>query len=465
MRRAWLAELWIIAGLFAAAAAAGYYTGGLLWWLAGAGALYAALNVRNAARQLKWLGSGLDGPPPDAFGLWAEVSHRLYQERREAREAAREAAERVEQHERSMQALPDGIVLLDANQQIRWSNTAAQRLMGLQEPDDRGQHIDNLLRHPDFTEYRRRGDLEQFIQIPSPTMPNNVIMVGMVPFSAGEFLIVCRDVTERVRIDRVRRDFLSNVSHELRTPITVLGGYLEMLQDAAAENELPGRWKRPVDAMNDQATRMRHLVEDLLLLSRMESLGHPDSREEIDIDLLAAQIEEEAHALSGMLGHRIELAVQPGTRVSGSVSEFRAMFSNLVRNAIQYTPAGGLVRIEWRVDEDAAWFVVADEGEGIETEHLSRLTERFYRVDTGRSREAGGTGLGLAIVKHALVHYDGELEIESEPGRGSRFACRFPRDIVLHPPPAPPPGDAVLRAALGPDTSADEIGRKRSEAP
>ena len=453
MRRAWLAEIWIIAGLFAAAAAVGYYAGGLLWWLAGAGALYAALNVRSAARQLKWLGSGLDGPPPDAFGLWAEVSHRLYQERREAREAAREAAAQVEEYERSVQALPDGIAILDGELHIRWSNAAAQRLIGLRDPEDRGQHIDNLLRHPDFTEYRRRGELDHFVQIPAPTAPDSVIMVGLVPFSAEQFLLVCRDVTERVRIDRVRRDFLSNVSHELRTPITVLGGYLEMLQDATAEDELPGRWKRPVEAMHDQATRMRHLVEDLLLLSRMESLGHPDSREEIDIDLLAAQIEEEAHALSGMLGHRIELAVQPGTRVSGSMSEFRAMFSNLVRNAIQYTPAGGLIRIEWRVDEDAAWFVVADEGEGIETEHLSRLTERFYRVDTGRSREAGGTGLGLAIVKHALVHYDGELEIESEPGRGSRFACRFPRDIVLTPPPAPH-GDAGPHADLGPDTSA-----------
>ena len=430
MRRAWLAELWIIGGLFATAAVTGYYTGGLLWWLAGAGALYAALNVRNAARQLKWLNNELDEPPPDAFGLWAEVSHRLYQERREAREAAREAAARVEQHERSMQALPDGIVFLDGNQHIRWSNTAAQRLIGLQEPDDRGQHIDNLLRHPDFTEYRRRGELERFIQIPSPTTPDNVIMVGMVPFSAGEFLLVCRDVTERVRVDRVRRDFLSNVSHELRTPITVLGGYLEMLRDAAAD-ELPSQWKKPVDAMHDQATRMRHLVEDLLLLSRMESLGHPDSREEIDINLLATQVRDEAVALSGEREHRIELDVQSGTRVSGSVSEFRAVFSNLVRNAVQYTPARGRIRIEWRVDEDAAWFVVTDEGEGIGSEHLSRLTERFYRVDEGRSREEGGTGLGLAIVKHALVHYDGELEIESEPGRGSRFACRFPCGIVL----------------------------------
>ena len=456
MRRAWLAELRTIGGLLAAAVAAGYLTGGIVWWVAGAGAVYAGFNVRNAARQLRWLNGGLDDPPPDAFGLWAEVSHRLYQERREAREAAREAAAQVEEHERSVQALPDGIVILDANLHIRWSNPAAQRLIGLQDPADRGQHIDNLLRNPEFADYRRRGKLDRFVQIPAPTAPDNVIMVGLVPFSAEQSLLVCRDVTERVRIDRVRRDFLSNVSHELRTPITVLGGYLEMLHDATAEDELPSRWKRPVKAMNEQATRMRHLVEDLLLLSRMESLEHPDSREEIDIDLLAAQVREEAAALSAEQGHHIELEVQPGTRVSGSVSEFRAVFSNLVRNAVQYTPAGGLIRIEWRVDEDAAWFVVTDEGEGIESEHLSRLTERFYRVDKGRSREAGGTGLGLAIVKHALVHYDGELEIESEPGRGSRFACRFPREIVLHPPASTsgrPTAGADVETNLGTDTA------------
>ena len=432
MRRAWLAELWIIGGFFAAAATAGYFIGALHWWLVGAGILCVALNVRNAARQMRWLSDGLDVPPPDAFGLWAEVLHRLYQERRQAREAAREAAAHVEQYERSVQALPDGVVILDADLHIRWSNAAAQRLIGLQDPEDRGQHIDNLLRHPEFMDYRRRGGLDRFVQIPSPVVPENVVMVGLIPFSAGQFLLVCRDVTERVRIDRVRRDFLSNVSHELRTPITVLGGYLEMFQDTAA-GELPSRWKGPVDAMHEQATRMRHLVEDLLLLSRMESLGRPDTREEIDIDLLAAQVREEAVALSGEREHRIELEVETGTKVLGSVSEFRAVFSNLVRNAIQYTPVGGLIRIEWRVDEDAAWFVVTDEGEGIESEHLSRLTERFYRVDKGRSRDAGGTGLGLAIVKHALVHYDGDLEIESEPGRGSRFACRFPRDIVLQP--------------------------------
>ena len=443
MRRAWLAELWTIGGLLAAAVAAGYLTGGILWWVAGAGAVYAGFNVRNAARQLRWLNDGLDDPPPDAFGLWAELTHRLYQARREAREAAHEAAAQVEEHERSVQALPDGIAILDANLHIRWSNAAAQRLIGLQDPEDRGQHIDNLLRHPGFADYRRRGELDRFVQIPAPTAPDNVVMVGLVPFSAEQFLLVCRDVTERVRIDRVRRDFVSNVSHELRTPITVLGGYLEMLHDATAKGELPARWKRRVEAMNEQATRMRRLVEDLLLLSRMESLEHPDSREEVDIDLLAAEVRQEAVALSGERAHRIELDVAPGTRVSGSESEFRTVFSNLVRNAVQYTPAGGLIRIAWRVGDDAAWFVVTDAGEGIDSEHLSRLTERFYRVDTGRSREAGGTGLGLAIVKHALAHYDGELEIESEPGRGSRFACRFPRGVVIHPPPTAPPTPRV----------------------
>ena len=434
MRRAWLVELRVVGGLLAASLALGYLAGGSLWWIAGAGLTYVALNLHRAARYLQWLREEGEAPPPEGSGLWAEVVHDLHQRLRNTRETAREAAALVEQYERSAQALPDGIAILDADQHIRWSNPAAQRLIGLQDPEDRGQPIDNLLRYPEFTEYRRRGELDRFIEVPSPTVPGNVIMVGLVPFPAGGFLLVCRDVTERVRVDRVRRDFLSNVSHELRTPITVLGGYLEMLQEAM--EELPARWHRPVNAMHDQAARMRLLVEDLLLLSRMESLDRPDSTEEIDVDFLVAQIREEAEVLSGDRGHRIELAVESGTRVSGSRSEIRAVFSNLVRNAIQYTPDGSLVRIEWWLDEEAARFVVTDEGEGIESEHLSRLTERFYRVDKGRSREAGGTGLGLAIVKHALNHYDAELEIESEPGRGSRFACRFPRDMVARAPTA-----------------------------
>ena len=447
MRRVWLSEARIAGGLLAAAVAIGYVTGGIVWWIAGAGVLYVGLGLRNAARALRWLHDG-GGGPPDAFGFWTEALGRFYQERRESREVAREAAARVEQYERSVQALPDGIVVLDADQHIRWSNAAAQRLLGLQDPEDRGQHIDNLLRHPDFADYRRGGDLDTFIQIPAPAVPDGVLMVGLVPFSAGESLLVCRDVTERVRVDRIRRDFLSNVSHELRTPITVLSGYLEMLQEAA--DELPERWRRPVDAMREQTVRMRHLVEDLLLLSRMESLERPEAREEVDVDLLVAQVHEESQALSGERAHRIEATVEPGTRVSGSLPELRAAFSNLARNAVQYTPAGGRIRIEWRLDDDWAWFVVTDEGEGIESEHLSRLTERFYRVDKGRSREAGGTGLGLAIVKHALAHYDGELEIESEPGRGSRFACRFPRSIMVHPPPpAATSGSAGSRAPEG----------------
>ena len=444
MQRAWLAEARIAGGLAAAALAIGYVAGGTPWWAAGAGVLYVGLLLRNAARALRWLDEGAgDGPPPDTFGLWAEVLGRVRQERRGARETTREAAARVAQYERSVQALPDGIVVLDADLRIRWSNAAAQRLVGLRDPEDRGQHIDHLLRHPDFADYRRRGNPEKFIQIPAPApaRPESVLMVGLVPFSAGEYLLVCRDVTERVRIDRVRRDFLSNVSHELRTPITVLGGYLEILQDAAAD-DLPERWVRPVEAMHEQTVRMRLLVEDLLLLSRMESLERPEAREEVDVDPLAAQVCEEARVLSGDRGHRIELEAEPGTRVSGSASELRAIFSNLVRNAVQYTPAAGRIRIEWRLDRDWAWFVVTDEGEGIESEHLSRLTERFYRVDKGRSREAGGTGLGLAIVKHTLAHYDGELEIESEPGRGSRFACRFPRVVVVHPAPPPPASDS-----------------------
>ena len=452
MRRAWLAEARVVGGLLAAAAAAGFVLGGLVWWVAGAGVLYVGLGLHSAGRALRWLHGGGDGGPPDVFGLWAEALGRFHQERREARAAARAAAARIEQYERSVEALPDGIVVLDAEQHIRWANAAAQRLLGLQDPEDRGQHIDNLLRHPDFMDYRRGGDLDSFIQIPAPASPDSVLRVGLAPFSAGGSLLICRDVTERMRIDRLRRDFLSNVSHELRTPITVIGGYLEMLEEAA--DELPERWRRPVDAMHEQTTRMRHLVEDLLLLSRMESLGRPEARAEVDAGRLIAQVCEEARALSGDRAHRIEAAVAPAVRLHGSTPELRAVFSNLVRNAVQYTPAGGRILVEWRLDGGGATFVVADEGEGIGPEHLPRLTERFYRVDQGRSRSEGGTGLGLAIVKHALAHHDGELEIESEPGRGSRFTCRFPPGVVVHPPPA----GAGYAGPAGSEADADASG-------
>ncbi len=438
MRRAALSELRLVLLLFGGAAACAFLTGGLGRWLAAAAAAYVALGLARAVRMLRWLRAGSDEPPPDAAGLWGEIFHLAYRERRRARAAEREARARLEQYERSAQALPDGIVILDPGMRIVWSNAAAQRLTGLQDPQDRGQHIDNLLRHPDFTRYRRQGEFDEFVEIPAPLAPDQVLTVGLVPFPSGQRLLICRDVTERVRLDRVRRDFVSNVSHELRTPLAVLAGHLEILREAAPEagggGGLPERWRRPLEAMHGQAERMRQLVEDLLLLSRMEAEAggarRPEARQEVDVELLIARVREEAEALRPERGHRIETRVAPGARALGSEADFRAVFSNLVRNAVQYTPAGGAIGIEWRVDGEHAWFVVTDDGEGIEAEHLPRLTERFYRVDQGRSRAEGGTGLGLAIVKHALAHYGGELEVESEPGRGSRFACRFPRAVA-----------------------------------
>lgn len=438
MRRAALSELRLVVLLFGGAAACALPAGGLRWWLAAAAAVYVGLGLARAVRMLRWLGAGSDEPLPDAAGLWGEIFHQAYRERRRARAAEREARARLEQYERSAQALPDGIVILDGGMRILLSNAAAQRLTGLQDPQDRGQHIDNLLRHPGFTRYRRRGDFDEFVEIPAPLAPDQVLTVGLVPFSSGQHLLICRDVTERVRLDRVRRDFVSNVSHELRTPLAVLAGHLEIMREAAApeaEGGPPERWRRPLEAMHGQAARMQQLVEDLLQLSRMEAEAgggrRPEAREEVDVGALIARVREEAEALRPERGHRIETRVAPGARALGSESDFRAVFSNLVRNAVQYTPAGGAIGIEWRVDGEHAWFVVTDDGEGIEAEHLPRLTERFYRVDQGRSRAEGGTGLGLAIVKHALAHYGGELEVESEPGRGSRFACRFPRSVAL----------------------------------
>lgn len=435
------AEALLFAAIAAAAPLAWFLLGGnFILWIASAILLCVALHFRGRAASVRrWLqgeppeGARRTASPPDAPGLMGELSRRLHRERIRARATEREARARAEEYERSAQALPDGIVILDADMYIRWSNRAAQRLLGLRDPEDRGLHIDNLVRHPDFARYRRepgRHAPEASIEIPAPALPDHILMVSLVPFSDGQHLLLCRDVTERARTEAMRRDFVNNISHELRTPITVLCGYLEMVQEA--REEVPERWRQPMDAMHEQAERLRQLVEDLLLLSRIEArglAGQPTTTKHTRIDMvtLIEQLQEEARVLSGKRAHRIEATVPPNATLLGNEPELRAAFSNLVRNAVQYTPPGGRIHIEWRVDEAGdAWFIVTDEGDGIEPEHISRLTERFYRVDEGRSREEGGTGLGLAIVKHALTNYGADLEIHSEPGTGSRFACHFP---------------------------------------
>jgi len=321
------------------------------------------------------------------------------------------------------------IVEVDAEHRIVWSNASAEPLLGVRLETDTGQPIDNLVRHPQFIEYLRDGQSSDTLTIPSPADPDRLVTVRVMPYGETQSVVLARDDTERTRLERMREDFISNVSHELKTPLTVLGGYVETMEDAG--QDLPERWQRPTKAMSEQVVRMSRLVEDLLLLARLESTERPSEEHPVDVPALLEGLMEEARILSGAANHELTLEATPGLWLHANPAELRAAFSNLVANAIHYTPASGRISVRWHTDGRTAFFEVEDSGEGIDKQHLGRLTERFYRADPGRARAHGGTGLGLAIVKHALQHYDAVLEIQSTIGAGSEFRCRFPAERTL----------------------------------
>ncbi len=452
-RRALVAELRRAGAVLGTGLLLGLLTGGLAWWLVAVLVAYLVWHLAHAWRALRWV-AGLDARRlPDAGGLWEALYTHLEERARAAARRERQLSRTIVEQERSAQALPDAVVALDRNLHIRWSNRAAERLLGVRHPQDIGQPIENLLRDPGFVASQRRRS-EQPVTFASPPDPERVVSVRVIPYAGGQHLLVARDVTDAHRLERVRRDFVSNVSHELRTPLTILGGYLETLVetgiDAEDDPKVTERRRRALEAMGAQVARMSQLVEDLLTLSRIESrpMGGEGARAvaPVDVGALAAALGEEARRLSGAGGHRISVEAQPGVRLLADARELRAAFGNLVTNAVRYTPPGGEIRIRWWQDGGGAHFQVADTGIGVEPEHIGRLTERFYRVDPGRSREQGGTGLGLAIVKHVLEHSGARLEIESTPGEGSRFTCHFPPERVVV---AETPSSAVSSGSSG----------------
>ncbi|MGD8643965.1 MAG: phosphate regulon sensor histidine kinase PhoR, partial [Chromatiales bacterium] len=290
--------------------------------------------------------------------------------------------------------------------------------------------ISNLIRDPGFVNYLREGDFSGALEVWSPVDPDMRLSLRMVPFGNKQSLLIARDVTHVVRLEQMRRDFVGNVSHELRTPLTVITGYLEALTDG--EHVDPEDSQASLLQMKIQAERMRRIVQDLLMLTRLET-GDQGPRQDsaVAIPAIASAIEEDARILSGEQGHRITLEAEAGLWLSGNPEELHSALSNLVSNAVRYTPPGGEIVIRWFADEQGAHFQVQDDGIGIEARHIPRLTERFYRVNTDRSRASGGTGLGLAIVKHVLQRHDARLRVESEPGVGSLFSCDFPSTRIV----------------------------------
>jgi len=423
---AWQHLSWLVGALLAAALVGALFDHSLLF-LAVALAAILAYHVRNLIRFEHWLRYRSEQPPPNMDGLWGEVlaiTHRLY--RRKVFHKRRVTA-LLREFRRMTSAMPDGAVLLGSNREILWFNRTAGHWLDLRRKVDYGIRIDNLVRNPDFIEYLDKRGAMAPPRIHLPKHGDRWLLFRLVTASdTGQQLLIIRDVTSEARLESMRKDFVANASHELRSPLTVIGGYLDALAD---EPGLDPAWQQPVQEMRRQSDRMRNIVQDLLELSRLEAQGGTAELAPVDVGGMLALIRKDALARPEHPA-AVELHLDSDALLLGSESELHSIFANLVSNAVKYTPVSGRVDIRWWTDPAGGHVEVRDSGIGIPAEHLPRLTERFYRVDAGRSRRMGGSGLGLAIVKHALQRHGGRLDVQSIEGRGSTFSCHFPPERV-----------------------------------
>jgi len=426
MRSSWSQEFWRLIGVLCFCLLLGLLTGHvknllLLGLSAGVG-----WYLYNLYRLQRWLNAPRrDNVPPES-GVWGDLYYRVLKLQANNLSRKRRLRAWLSQFRASAEALPDGAVALGENWEIRWFNEAAARLLDLHPGKDVGTPIVNLFRNPAFARYLEMEEFSRPLATGVPGMPDTRLSIRVIPYGDGQWLLLAQDVTERHRLERVRTDFVANVSHELRTPLTVIAGYLENLRHG--DDDCATTWARPLQQMDQQTVRMQQIVEDLLLLARLES-NQLNQRQEtaIDIAALAKQLKDEAESARSEGHAAIHLDIRSRQGLLGDTAQLRGAFTNLVMNAVNYTPESGEIFVRWYVDRSGnPCFEVADTGDGIAPEHIPRLTERFYRVDAGRSRQRGGTGLGLAIVKHAVQNHQGELVIESRLGHGSSFHCRFP---------------------------------------
>ena len=403
------------------------------WTLAGAllgAVVWGVFDGLRAYRVLHWLGSLDMDDMPKVSGVWSEVLERSRKLVRKFEKKVGNADARLEDFLAAIQASPNGVVLLDAQARIEWSNLTAADHLGFDAQRDVGNYVRNLVRHPGFTAYMAAGDFGHEIQIEAPhTRPtqSRQISIQIHPYGKKRKLLLSRDVTAVQLAEAMRRDFVANVSHEIRTPLTVLSGFVETMQNLPLSDTERHQY---LAMMSQQAHRMQTLVSDLLTLSRLEGSPSPGVGDWMSTQELLAHVHQEALGLSQTLGavvHQIEVKEGAVFRISGAKTEVLSAMSNLMSNAVRYTPPGGHIRLGWYITEEgSAVFSVSDTGPGIASEHIPRLTERFYRVDRSRSRESGGTGLGLAIVKHVTQRHGGQLQVSSELGKGSTFSIVWP---------------------------------------
>ena len=383
---------------------------------------YLGFNLFQVYRLERWLERRRQERPPESLGIWNDIFNELYWLQERTRQRKLKLASIIDRFKQASEATPDATVILRSSGAIEWLNQAAIVQLGLHSPQDIGRPIGDLLRDVELTAYLAADDYEDSIEIRSPVVDNRTLSVRVVPYGDDRRLLLARDVTRIHRLENVRRDFVANVSHELRSPLTVIRGYVETMEDSL--DELGEQWEKPVLQMDQQVNRMCRIVDDLLALSRLESNPEAAASNPVRVAEMLETIRDDARGLTNE-DLQVWIEADADLQLAGEYNELYSAFSNLVFNAVQYTPASRNIYLRWYADDAGAYLEVEDQGIGIEPEHISRLTERFYRVDKARSRAVGGTGLGLAIVKHVLVRHQATLHINSIVGEGSTFVCHF----------------------------------------
>jgi two-component system phosphate regulon sensor histidine kinase PhoR len=428
MAAMWTFALARLAGILLAGLCLGLLFPPLWLWVLFAACLYLGWQLLNLYRLDRWLRLRSQLDPPAIGGIWGDIIAQVVRLHRRKQFHKQRLVQIFRELRRSTAALPDGVIVLSNQHEILWFNRRAARLLGLRRPIDIGLRIDNLIRSPEFVRYLHGDDFAMPLVIRPPLETDLYLALQVVPYGAGQSLLLARDVTRQMRLEAMRKDFVANASHELRTPLTVISGYLDTLADDPGIDQA---WAGPIRDMRTQAQRMNAIITDLLELSRLESTDGEAPRDPIDVPRMLERLHRDALA-KGDRPHHVLLELECEDGLFGAAHEIESAFTNLLVNGLKYTLSEGTVRMRWWSDEEGAYFSVIDTGIGIPAEHIPRLTERFYRVDAGRSRGEGGSGLGLAIVKHALQRHGGWLDVRSVEGKGSTFTCHFPALRICH---------------------------------
>src|ERR1700733_7603953 len=428
MAAMWTFALARLAGILLLGLCAGLLIGRIWVWILGSAWLYLGWQLLNLYRVDRWLRLRSQIDPPNIGGIWGDIIAQVIRLHRRKQYHKQRLVQLYRELRRSTAALPDGVIILSPQREIVWFNRQAARLLGLRRPVDVGLRIDNLIRAPEFAHYLHSDDFSMPLVIRPPVQIDMYLALQMVPYGGGQSLLLVRDVTRQMRLEAMRKDFVANASHELRTPLTVISGYLDTLADDPGIDQA---WAGPIRDMRTQAQRMNAIITDLLELSRLESTDGEAPRDPIDVPRMLERLHRDALA-KGDRPHHVLLELECEDGLFGAAHEIESAFTNLLVNGLKYTLSEGTVRMRWWSDEEGAYFSVIDTGIGIPAEHIPRLTERFYRVDAGRSRGEGGSGLGLAIVKHALQRHGGWLDVRSVEGKGSTFTCHFPAQRICH---------------------------------